>query len=168
MKAADVWTLLLGAVVALAGTLLAQWSSLAYQTGRQREARRADFQRTTLLDLRTVLSEVQETVGRAMAIRRQLAEEHELSGQDPDEWAATLIASHPDRDELRRLDHRLMIVTIAVDDEQLRTDIDMLRELVFAAPLTASNKQAQAALSRAFVVETKVLKRLGEQLRRLP
>lgn len=74
MKAAEVWTLLLGAVVALAGTLVAQWSSLAYQTRRQREARRADFQRSALIQIRDELLALAEAM-RAVFVARYEAKE---------------------------------------------------------------------------------------------
>jgi hypothetical protein len=75
MDATDVWKIVLGAAVALAGTLLAQWSGLAYQTRRQREARQADFQRTTLLQLRDALGELDDAV-LAFFLARHEALEH--------------------------------------------------------------------------------------------
>jgi hypothetical protein len=168
MTSDAVWALVLGAALTLIATLVAQWSSLIYQTRRQQEARRADFQRTTLLELRTVLGEVQEIVSRAMATRRRLSDEFERSGQDPDEWAAVLGASHPDIDALRSLAHRLGLVGAGVDHEPLRVEIDILSELAFAAPLKASDREARDAWHLASDTERKAVKLLGEQLRRLP
>jgi hypothetical protein len=58
MRGDVLWPLLFGSALTLVTTLVAQWSSLAYQTKRQREMRRADFQRTTLLQLRDTVAEL--------------------------------------------------------------------------------------------------------------
>jgi hypothetical protein len=60
MTSDAVWALVLGAALTLVGTIVAQWASLSYQTRRQREARRADFQRSTLIQLRDLLAELSE------------------------------------------------------------------------------------------------------------
>ncbi len=67
------WPLLLGATVTLVSTVLAQWWSLAFQTRRQRQARRADRQEARLHALEELLGEVDEAVRRAMDARARLA-----------------------------------------------------------------------------------------------
>jgi len=52
------WPLLPGSAVTLVSTVAVQWASLTYQTKRRREARRADFQRTTLLQVRDALDDL--------------------------------------------------------------------------------------------------------------
>lgn len=136
MKAAEVWALLLGAAVALAGTLLAQWSSLAYQTRRQREARRADFQRTTLLQLRDALGELDEAVRRAMAARYSLSREFERDNRDPDDWGSFLSTSHPDMEALRSLTYRLRLLATGIEHEALQIAVGHISRFAWLAPLT--------------------------------
>ena len=52
------WQVLLGSAITLVSTLLAQWFSLSYQANRQREMRKADAQRTTLLQLQRDLKQL--------------------------------------------------------------------------------------------------------------
>ena len=112
MKAADVWALLLGAVVALAGTLVAQWSSLAYQSRRQREARRADFQQTTLLQLREMLGDLDEAMLRLFLARQEALER--AGGWD------MLTDHHPDLETVLHVAGRLMLHVTAVEHKGLQ------------------------------------------------
>lgn len=168
MDAADVWKILLGAAVALAGTLLAQWSSLAYQTRRQREARRADFQRTTLLQLRDVLGEVEEAVGRAMAVRQRLSAEFELSGQHPDEWNGMLSTSRPEMETLRSLTYRLRLLATGVEHEPLRIAVGHISRWAWLTPLAPADEDSKDARKKLIDQQVKAVDLLGEQLRSLP
>jgi hypothetical protein len=69
---AVLWPLLLGAAVTLVSTVVAQWSSLAYQTRRQREARRADFQRSTLIQIRDELLALTEATRTVEVVPRSV------------------------------------------------------------------------------------------------
>ena len=160
MDAADVWKIVLGAAVALAGTLLAQWSSLAYQTRRQREARRADFQRTTLLQLRERLGELDDAMLRLFLARQEALER-------TGDWN-TLAAYHPDLEAVGHVARRLMLHLTAVEHEGLR---DLGASLAVSAVNTAaapSRQEADAQRKGMSLVRTKVIMSLGEQLRRLP
>ncbi len=168
MRGDVLWPLLWGSALTLATTLVTQWFSLTFQTMRQQEARRADFQRTTLLELRELLGELSSMVSRAMATRRRLADEFEPSSQNPDEWAAFLTASHPDITALRNLAHQLRLVGCAVDYKPLRDQIDMLSEVALAAPFMASDQKAQHAWMSAGTMLDEAITRVGEQLRKLP
>jgi hypothetical protein len=171
MKAAEVWALLLGAVVALAGTLLAQWSSLAYQTRRQREARRADFQRTTLLQLRDALGEVEEAVARAMTARAALSakfEEHAPDPGDHDDWDRYFRTSHPEIEELRSLTYRLRLLAAGVEHEPLRIAVGHISRLARLAPLSFYDREAEETRAKLIEVQNKAVDLLGEQLQKLP
>jgi hypothetical protein len=48
-------------------------ASLTYRTRRQREARRADFQRSALVQVRDLLLELSEAMGRVAAARYEVA-----------------------------------------------------------------------------------------------
>jgi hypothetical protein len=168
MNAAEVWALVLGAAVALAGTLLAQWSSLAYQTKRQREARKADFQRTTLLQLRDVLGEVDEAVRRAMRARYRLSLEFERDNQDPDEREGFFIANHPDLDALRSVTYRLRLLAVGVEHEPLRIAVGHITRFAWLGPRTAADQVAEDTWVTLIDVQNKAVDLLGEQLRKLP
>jgi hypothetical protein len=160
MEAADVWKILLGAVVALAGTLLAQWSSLAYQTRRQREARRADFQRTTLLQLREMLGELDDAMLRLFLARQEALDR-------TGDWKM-LAAHHPDLEAVGYVTGRLMLHTTAVEHEGLR---GLVASLALSAVNTAaapSRQEAVAQRKATSLVRTKVIMSLGDQLRSLP
>jgi hypothetical protein len=158
MKAADVWALLLGAVVALAGTLVAQWSSLAYQTRRQREVRRADFQRTTLIQVRDLLLELSEAMGRVAAAR--------YTDQD---WIEGMPTNHPTVAAVRTITDRLVILAVAVEDEQLRIHVDhVARHTHLDAIASTHDEAAKKARAKSLEIHRKAVQRLGEQLRSLP
>jgi hypothetical protein len=128
MKGDVLWPLLFGSALTLVTTLLAQWSSLAYQTSRQRQARRADSQRATLLQLQNTLLEVQGVVDRAMDTRRRLVLEFEKDNRDPAELEAFL-TSHPDRALLSSILWRLELLASGTDHEPLRDKIEEVLEL---------------------------------------
>jgi hypothetical protein len=152
MKAAEVWALLLGAVVALAGTLLAQWSSLAYQTRRQREARRADFQRTTLLQLRELLGELDDAMLRLFLAREEAFDR----------------ASSVDLEAVRHVAGRLILHSTAVEHDGLRALVASLTYSAIKVAAAPTSQEAEAHRKDMGQVRTKVTMMLGEQLRRLP
>lgn len=162
------WPLLLGSGL----TLLAQWSNLAYQTRRQREARRADFQRTTLLQLRDMLGEVDEGVRRAMDARSKLSDEFERSqaelGFDPNTWKAFLYTWHPDMEVLRSLTYRLRLLAAGVEHEPLRIAVEHISRWAWLAPLATTDKESQDAREKLITQQITAVDLLGEQLRSLP
>jgi hypothetical protein len=160
MKAADVWALLLGAVVALAGTLLAQWSSLAYQTRRQREARRADFQRSALLQIRELLLELSEAMGEVSAAQYRI--------DDAEDWEQGLSSAHPTVTAVRSISDRLVIVAAAVDDEQLRIKIDQVAQRAYIDAIADINHETEQARRKSLEIHREAVQLLGEQLRSLP
>jgi hypothetical protein len=142
---------------ALAGTLIAQWSSLAYQTRRQREARRADFQRTTLIQTRDLLLELSEAMGRVGAARYADAD-----------WIEGIPTDHPAVVSVRSITDRLLIVAAAVDDEQLRIKVDHLARRAYLDAIAADDHEAKNERRKSLEVHREAVKLLGEQLRRLP
>ena len=171
MKADAVWALLLGAAVALVSTVVAQWVSLAYQTRRQREARRADFQRTTLQQLRDLLGEVEEAVGRAMGARAGLSEEFERAPDpsDEEEWKAYFYQrASPELTRLRSLTYRLRLLAAGVEHEPLRNAVWNISQLADRAPRLFSKQEAENTWVVLIDVQNKAVDLLGEQLQRLP
>jgi hypothetical protein len=168
MKWEVVWPLLLGSAVTLVSTLIAQWANLGYQTRRQREARRADFQRTTLLQLRDVLGEVDEAVRRAMDARYRLSREFERSGENPDDWKDFLHVSHPDMEALRSLTYRLRLIATGLEHEPLRIAVNHISRWAWLAPLAATDKDSQDAREKLTTQQINAVELLGEQLRSLP
>jgi hypothetical protein len=160
MKAAEVWTLLLGAAVALIGTLIAQWSSLAYQTRRQRETRRADFQRTSLLQVRDLLGEVVEAKQRVTGIQyRHLG----LA----DEWDP-VSTIHPDAQALSGLTFRLRLAAIGLDNDELRGRLASVERLAWLATSAPTEDEEKDASKKLITARNQALDLLGEQLRKLP
>lgn len=171
MKAAEVWALVLGAAVALAGTLLAQWSSLAYQTRRQRQARQADRQVTRLLALQDLLGEVEEAVARAMVARAVVSakfDQHAPDSSDEEEWKAYFWSSHPELEQLRSLTYRLRLLAAGVEHEPLRIWVGHISRFAYLAPLSFSAQQAEDTRVTLIDVQNKAVEWLGEQLRKLP
>jgi hypothetical protein len=158
------WPLLLGSGL----TLLAQWLSLAYQTTRQRQARRADRQEARLLALQDLLGEVDEAVRRAMDARRALAHDFEQSGRDPDEWKVALSTSHPDMETLRSLTYRLRLLAAGVEHERLRIVINHVSRWAWLAPLAPSDQEAEDARDKLIRAQNEGVDLLGERLRQLP
>jgi hypothetical protein len=170
MTSDAVWALVLGAALTLIATLVAQWSNLAYQTRRQREARKADFQRTTLLQLREMLGEVDEAFRRAMDARHTLSHEFERENRDPDDWRSelnTFNASHPDMEALRRLTYRLRLLGTAVEHEQLHFAVLQISLGASAVP-DLTGEMAQDAQDRLERAQEAAVELLGDELRRLP
>lgn len=160
MEAADVWKIVLGAVVALAGTLLAQWSSLAYQTRRQREVRRADFQRTSLLQVRDLLGEVADAVQKVTGNQyRHLA----LA----DEWEH-FPTTHPDVQAVQSLTYRLRLAGLGLDDPQVRASLASVEISARLATTAPSEEEAKDANQKLIAARNRARELLGEQLRKLP
>ena len=102
-----VWALVLGAALALISTLVARWASLAYQTRRRREARRADFQRSSL-QVRDLLLELSEAMGVvARPVSRWPLRRSE---------AAASPAGSSSRRSSHSVSDRLVIIAAAVED----------------------------------------------------
>jgi hypothetical protein len=172
MKADAVWALLLGAAVALVSTVVAQWVSLAYQTRRQREARRADFQRTTLQQLRDLLGEVEEAAGRAMGARAGLSEEFDQHAPDPSdekEWKAYFYQrASTELTRLLSLTYRLRLLAAGVEHEPLRNAVWNISQFADRAPRFFSKQEAENTWVVLIDVQNKAVDLLGEQLRKLP
>ena len=149
MGAADVWKIVLGAAVALAGTLLAQWSSLAYQTRRQREARQI---RDALLELREAI--------RSIFLARYEAQERAT-------WDS-LAPFHPTTEAVSAIMDRLLILSAAVDDDQLRGKAEMLARWAWLAAEAPTEQDANESRKEMNKLQRDVVRLLGEQLRGLP
>jgi hypothetical protein len=160
MKSDAVWALLLGAAVALASTLLAQWASLAYQTRRQREARRADFQRSALVQVRDLLLELSEAMGSVAAARYEATQRVDGDG--------TLPSYHPAVATVRSLADRLEIVAAALEDEQLRATVDEVAGRAHVDAIAPTDELAEQARRKSLEVHREAVRLLGEQLRQLP
>ncbi len=162
------WSLLLGAAVTLVGTALAQWFSLAYQTGRQRQARRADRQEARLLALQDLLEEVDDCVGRAMAARYELAEEFERSPGYPEEWESFLRTSLSEMETLRSLTYRLRLLAAGVEHERLRIAVGDISNWAWLAPTSPSYQDSADARDKLIRAQNEAVDLLGERLRNLP
>jgi hypothetical protein len=160
MKSDAVWALLLGAAVALASTLLAQWASLAYQTRRQREARQADFQRSALVQVRDLLLELSEAMGRVAAARYEANQRVDGDG--------TLASYHPAVATVRSLADRLEIVAAALEDEQMRATVDEVAGRAHGDATAPADERAEQTRSKSLEVHREAVRLLGEQLRKLP
>ena len=159
MEAADVWKIVLGAVVGLAVSLIAQWSSLAYQTRRQREARRADFQRSTLIQLRDLLIELSEARQAVAAARYQAkVETGDLYLLGP---------LHPSVQAVRTIGDRLNVVAAAADNLSLRMEIVFVTLHASGAAMSSTSSEEaehEQQMSEGFRKATQLL---GDDLRRL-
>jgi hypothetical protein len=160
MKADAVWALLLGAAVALASTLLAQWASLAYQTRRQRESRQADFQRSALVQVRDLLLELSEAMGRVAAAHFEAMQRVDWDGALPDH--------HPAVAAVRSLADRVEIVAAAVEDDQLRVTVEELAGRAHLDATGAADDRAEQTRRISLEVHRKAVQLLGERLRELP
>jgi hypothetical protein len=140
--------------------LIAQWSSLAYQTRRQREARRADFQRSALVQVRELLQELSEAMGRAAAAQYEI--------DDPANWEFGLSSAHPTVAAVRSISDRLVIVATAVDDDQLRIKIDQVARRAYTDAIAPVNKETEKTRERSLEIHRETVQLLGEQLRKLP
>lgn len=167
MEAAEVWSVVLGAVVALAGTLIAQWSSLAYQTRRQREVRWTDFQRSTLLQVREMLGEVKDAVSQALAARRRLRDEFDRPDVSPGLREVTISEEFPEMVTLGSLIYRFRLVGVGLEHEPLRIAVEQISRWAWKAPLSTTNTGLAKALKELYAQQHKAVRLLGEQLRRL-
>ncbi len=144
-----------------------QWTSLAYQTRRQREIRRADSQRAALLALQDRLGEVDDSVRRAVAVRSQLSFAFEREGRDPDEWGSALLTSDPEMETLRSLTYRLRLLAAGIEHEGLRIAVGDVSRWAFLAPLAPSDQDSREARDRLTKAQIKAVDLLGEQIRTL-
>jgi biopolymer transport protein ExbB/TolQ len=159
MTSDAVWALVLGAALTLIATLVAQWSSLAYQTKRQREARKADFQRSTLLQIREELSELSTSLQRAFDLRH---ETKERTG----EWKPA--GHHPDIEAVRSVVNRLLALATGVEDKQLRLGVAVLAKHSFEAARAPTEKGTHEEWEKGNRAYADVVNSLGKELRRLP
>ena len=157
------WPLLLGSGL----TLVAQWVGLAYQTTRQRQARRADRQETRLLALQDLLGEVDDTVRQAMAARTELSREFERDSRDPDEWGSVLQAL-PDMEALRSLTYRLRLLAAGVEHGPLRIAVGQISQWALLAPRAPSEQESKDARDKLIRAQNEALDLLGDRLRQLP
>lgn len=156
----DAWLILLTAALTLAGTLLAQWSSLAYQTRRQREARRADFQRATLIQIRDALLELSQAMRTAFNVRYEAEERDQDFGGLP--------TYHPAVEAVRSLMDRIVILATAVEDEELRDKLDTTTRMAYLAAIASTARQADEERRKMGQLQREAVQLLGDQLRQLP
>jgi hypothetical protein len=159
MTSDAVWALVLGAAVTLIATLVAQWSSLAYQTRRQREARRADFQRSALIQVRDLLLELSEAMRSVATARYEAADYIDRAGGLP--------TYHPAVEAVRSITDRLEILVAAVEDEQLRVKVGYVAQHAYITTI-APQKVAETARPKSQELHREAVQLLGEQLRQLP
>jgi hypothetical protein len=154
------WPLLLGSAVTLVSTLLAQWVSLSYQTRRQREARRADFQRTTLLQLRELLEELLKGIERVAVAQQEQAQRRR------GRWNA-LSLRQPEVGAIRSLVIRIHLLSVAVEDEQLRLNVRSVADHAERAAYAQSENEAREEVDKMGDAFRQTIELLGNQLRRL-
>jgi hypothetical protein len=153
------WQVLLGAAISLVSTLLAQWFSLSYQTKRQWEMRKADFRRTTLLQLRDALNDLGHSVGRVFILQGEAL-------QRTGSWEA-FSSHHPDVAAVSAAVNPVLLHSIAVKDEPLRLKIHSMTERAEAAAKAPSERDADEEREKFGREMSEVIALLGEQLRRL-
>jgi len=140
--------------------LLAQWTSLAYQTKRQREARRADFQRITLVQLRDALDELGQGIRGVFVARGEALEQM----GDWDE----LLVYHPTLEAVRSAIYRVRLLATALENEPLRSEAELVTRSAFEAAMAPTQQDADEQREKMSREYFKVVELLGEQLRRLP
>jgi hypothetical protein len=153
------WPLLLGSAITLVSTLLAQWTSLAYQTRRQREARRADLQRTTLVQLRDALDELGQGIQGVFVAR---GEALERTG----DWS--MLSYHPTLEAVRSAIYRVRLLATALENEPLRSEAELVTRSAFEAAMAPTQRDADEQREKMSRGYFEVVELLGEQLRRLP
>jgi hypothetical protein len=160
MTSDAVWALVLGAAVTLIATLVAQWSSLAYQTRRQREVRRADFQRTALLQVRDLLGEVDEAM---QDVTRIQYGHHALAN----EWDP-LSTFQPAAQAVSSRTFRLRLAAVGLDSADLQGKLGAVEHWAWMATVADTFQDAQDAREKLRNARHQALELLGKQLRELP
>jgi hypothetical protein len=160
MEAAEIGSILVGAVVALGGTLIAQWSNLAYQTRRQREARRADFQRSALVRVWDGLLELNEALEKVRVAGNEAA----MRGDEASIDFERNRFFHPTVEAVRTVCGRVRILSAALEDEVLRLTVHNVVNIAesYAAMETKDRYDSLREQHSA------LLDSLGRQLRNLP
>jgi hypothetical protein len=153
------WQLLLGSAITLVSTLLAQWFSLNYQTKRQREMRRADFQRTTLLQLRDSLRELGLAVAEVFTLQGEVL-------QRTGKWEA-LSSRHPQVVALSAAVTPVLLHNLAVEDESLQRKVDSMTEHAETAAKALNEQHADEEREKFGHEFSDVIELLRKQLRRL-
>jgi hypothetical protein len=153
------WQVLLGSAISLVSTLLAQWFSLSHQTKRQRETRKADFQRTTLLQLRDALKDLGLSVAKVFILQGEAL-------QSTGSWEA-FSSHHPDVAAVSAAVTPVLLHNLAVEDEPLRLKIDSMTECAEAAAKAPSERDADEERKKFGREMSEVIALLGKQLRRL-
>jgi hypothetical protein len=155
MRGDVLWPLLFGSALTLVTTLLVQWFSLTVQTRQQREARRADFQRATLIELREMVQELEDAnwqLTRASKAGPRARTEH----------------LHANWERLVRLRTRVMVLATGVDNRVLFSQV---QEFARSADLVRGATSAEEASRPREVMKDlrgKILWAIGQNLRELP
>jgi hypothetical protein len=160
MRGDVLWPLLVGSTLTLGTTLLAQWFSLDFLTKRQREARRSDFQRTTLLQLRDALGELDDAVWELLRARRD-ASKHGTG------WMG-LPSHHPSFEAVTRAGSKVITLVTAVENTKLfGWALSLVRssQLIIEA---VDEKEADRHREDLNSLGRRALLSIGEQLRSLP
>jgi hypothetical protein len=126
----------------------------------QRETRRADFQRSALVQVRDLLLELSEAMGRVAAARYEANQRVDGDG--------TLAGYHPAVATVRSLADRLEIVAAALEDEQLRATVDEVAGRAHVDSTAPADERAEQTRSKSLEVHREAVRLLGEQLRKLP
>jgi hypothetical protein len=155
------WPLLLGTAVTLVSTVLAQWASLTSQTRRQREVRRADFQRATLLALQQLLGDVDDAARRAKNARWEAL-------RQTGKWDAEDNWTHSNMEALRSLTYRLRLLATGLEDKQLRDTVEQISHLTWLDATAREEDVVPNIQEQLWRSEIEAARLLGEQLRSLP
>lgn len=159
MMSDAVWALVLGAALTLIATLVAQWSSLVFQTKREAATRRADFQRSTLLQIRERLVELPPCTEEVFWARQEALER--AGGWD------LLGHHHPNMEAVSSVALRLLALAAAVEDERLRLEVVTLAQHELEAAQAPTEKGADERREKGIRAYGKVVNLLGEELRKL-
>ena len=152
------WQLLLGSAITLVSTLLAQWFSLNYQTKRQQEMRRADFQRTTLLQLRDALRELGLSVTQVFVLQGEVR-------QRTGKWEA-LSSHHPEVKAVFAAVTPVLLTNLAVQDESLLRKVESMTERAETFVKARNEQHADEEWEKFRRELSDVIGLLGNQLRR--
>jgi hypothetical protein len=130
---------------------------------RQREMRRADFHRTTLLELREALGEVDDTLLRVFLARQEALER---TGS----WD-TLAPHHPDLEGAVRVKSRLLVLAAGLENLEAKELFGQVASISYSVLLVARAQTADEAeqhRTQLNDLKTRVLLSIGRQLSRLP
>ena len=154
-------TALAGAIIGYALRIAEGWLQERRAAGRDREARRREFQRDTLIELQDVMADVVRAVGAAH-------HEDSTAFKKTGKWGETLLSKEVDDLDFQSR-RRMGILRERVLDDELRQAVDELSAAAVATtvPIPRSEDDAVDKLLALAEVQERANRRLGVILRAL-